>query len=173
MKKFVKVVCLFLVCSNFCIFSVEKSENANKKTAIRCMDLAESCIYSENFEDAIKNVNMGLQYDDSISDLYYLKASAFVKLGRTKNEILQEIKIAFDKNNWLGYNKDGARILYADLLCDTAEHEKSLEIHTLLDEIKWEKLSNKEIGIEAMLADNILIRYEVIIKTINKERGNL
>ena len=128
MKKFVKVVCLFLVCSNFCIFSVEKSENANKKTAIRCMDLAESCIYGENFEDAIKNVNMGLQYDDSISDLYYLKASAFVKLGRTKNEILQEIKIAFDKNNWLGYNKDGARILYADLLCDTAEHEKSLEI---------------------------------------------
>ena len=55
MKKFVKVVCLFLVCSNFCIFSVEKSENANKKTAIRCMDLAESCIYSENFEEAIKN----------------------------------------------------------------------------------------------------------------------
>jgi tetratricopeptide (TPR) repeat protein len=128
MKKFVKVVCLFLVCSNFCIFSVEKSENANKKTAIRCMDLAESCIYSENFEDAIKNVNMGLQYDDSISDLYYLKASAFVKMDRTKNEILQEIKIAFDKNNWIGYNKDGARILYADLLCDTAEHEKSLEI---------------------------------------------
>ena len=52
-------------------------------------------------------------------------------------------------------------------------HEKSLEIHTLLEEIKWLKLSNKEIGIEAMLADNILIRYEVIIKTINEERGNL
>ncbi len=51
-------------------------------------------------------------------------------------------------------------------------HDKSLEIHTLLEDIKWNILLDKEIGSESLLADNILIRYEVIMITINKERGN-
>ena len=41
----------------------------------------------------------------------------------------------------------------------------------LLDEIRNELIPNKSIGIESMLSDNILIRYEVIIKEINNERG--
>ena len=51
-------------------------------------------------------------------------------------------------------------------------HEKSLEIHTLLEDIKWEILPDKTIGVESLLTDIILIRYEVIMKTINRERGN-
>lgn len=48
-------------------------------------------------------------------------------------------------------------------------HEKSLEIHNLLEEIKWKLLPNKEISDESLLADDIFIRYEVIVKTINDE----
>ena len=56
---------------------------------------------------------------------------------------------------------------------DVITYEKSLEIHNLLEEIKHDILFDKEIGNESLLTDNILIRYEVIIKTINKERGNI
>lgn len=98
-------------------------------------------------------------------------------------DIIGNIEIAINLDSF----KD-VRETYKKILCDLLEwiksyylnknfdivtYEKSLEIHTLLDEIKWEKLSNKKIGVEALLTDNILIRYEVIMKTINEERGNL
>ena len=50
-------------------------------------------------------------------------------------------------------------------------HEVSLKIHNLLEDVRNERIPNKEIGMEAMLSDDILIRYEVIIKTINNERA--
>lgn len=59
---------------------------------------------------------------------------------------------------------------YTNKNFDIVTPEKSLEIHTLLEEIKWDLLPSKEIGIESLLTDAILIRYEVIIKTINDER---
>ena len=49
-------------------------------------------------------------------------------------------------------------------------YEESLKIHELLEEIKWKMITNKNIGDESMLTDDILVRYEVIIKTINNER---
>ena len=55
---------------------------------------------------------------------------------------------------------------------DIVTIEKSLEIHEILNEIKWNKITDATIGDESLLTDNILIRYEVIIKTINNERGN-
>ena len=45
--------------------------------------------------------------------------------------------------------------------------EESLEIYNLLDNIREKILFNKEIGDEKLLTDNILVRYEVIIKKIN------
>lgn len=45
--------------------------------------------------------------------------------------------------------------------------EESLEIYNLLDNIREKILFSKEIGDEKLLSDNILIRYEVIIKMIN------
>lgn len=49
-------------------------------------------------------------------------------------------------------------------------HNESLKIHELLEEIKWKMITNKNIGDESILTDDILIRYEVIMKTINDER---
>ena len=45
--------------------------------------------------------------------------------------------------------------------------EESLEIYNLLDNIREKILFNKEISDEKLLTDNILVRYEVIIKKIN------
>ena len=49
-------------------------------------------------------------------------------------------------------------------------YDNSLRIHNLLIEEENNLLFDSNIGMEAMLSDNILIRYEVIIKTINEER---
>ena len=49
-------------------------------------------------------------------------------------------------------------------------YDNSLRIHNLLIEEENNLLFDSNIGMEAMLYDNILIRYEVIIKTINEER---
>ena len=49
-------------------------------------------------------------------------------------------------------------------------YDNSLRIHNLLNEEENNLLFDSNIGMEAMLSDNILIRYEVIIKTINEER---
>lgn len=49
-------------------------------------------------------------------------------------------------------------------------YDNSLRIHNLLIEEENNLLFDSNIGMETMLSDNILIRYEVIIKTINEER---
>lgn len=49
-------------------------------------------------------------------------------------------------------------------------YDNSLRIHNLLIEEENDLIFDSNIGMESMLSDNILIRYEAIIKTINEER---
>ena len=81
------------------------------------------------------------------------------KIKSTYEMILDELL------KWIKY-------YYLNKNFDIITHEKSLEIHETLDEIKWEILPDKNIGYESFLTDNILIRYEVIMKSINHERSN-
>lgn len=89
-----------------------------------------------------------------------------INLDSFKDVKKDYIKVQYELIEWIKY-------YYLNKNLDIITYDKSLEMHTLLDEIKWKKLSNKEIGVEALLTDNILIRYEVIMKTINEKRGNL
>lgn len=50
-------------------------------------------------------------------------------------------------------------------------HNNSLRIHDLLEDIRNDIIFDKSMGIELEIADNILIRYEAIVKMINDERG--
>lgn len=61
---------------------------------------------------------------------------------------------------------------YENKNLDIVTYDDSLRIHSLLDDIRNELIPNKQIGMESMLSDDIIIRYEVIIKTINDERSN-
>lgn len=62
---------------------------------------------------------------------------------------------------------------YKNKNLDIITHDESLKIHNLLDEKRDTLIFNKQIGMESMLSDDILIRYEVIMKTINDKRNNL
>ena len=60
---------------------------------------------------------------------------------------------------------------YENQNLDVVTHDNSLKVHDLSDGIRNNLIPNKAIGMESMLSDNILIRYEVIIKEINEERS--
>ena len=101
---------------------------ANRKTAERCLKLAEKCILAQEYRSAYNHAELGLAYDESVSDLHYIKANCQSKLNYKRSDILESISKAFTYNNWVNYNKNSARILYADVLCDTLNLEKSLEV---------------------------------------------
>ena len=114
------------------LFQMMNAQNsaasANRNTALRCLRLAENCLIGGDWENAYSQAELGISYDDSISDLVYVKAASSINLGKTRSEALEIIRQAFKKDNWLGYSQNGARILYADLLCDTGDYESSLQL---------------------------------------------
>ena len=119
MKK--AVLFLFFLFGFFTEFlsAQNSATSANRNTAIRCYKLAESCMVGKDWQNALNQAELGLSYDDSISDLIYIKATAKINLGHSRNEVIKIIKEAFEKNNWISYSQTGARILYADLLSDS------------------------------------------------------
>lgn len=58
---------------------------------------------------------------------------------------------------------------YKNKSFDCITYERSLEIHNKLQEIRDVKIFDKNIGMEAMLTDNILIMYNALVKMINDE----
>jgi len=122
---------LILFCGDF--FAQSNSQNksasaANRKTAERCLSLSENFMLSSDWQNALSQAELGLSYDDSISDLLYVKAAAISNLGYKRADVIKVIEEAFDKDNWLNYTKNSARILYADMLCDTCRYDESLAL---------------------------------------------
>ena len=128
MKKRFSVIFVFFLLINSLFFAQNSASAANRNTALRCLRLAENCLVGGDWENAYRQAELGLSYDDSISDLIYVKAASASNLSYTRRETLDIIREAFKKDNWLGYSQNGARILYADLLCDAGDYEISLEL---------------------------------------------
>ena len=125
MKKF--VISILLSCGILLNLAAQSSAaGANKNTALRCLKLAESCLVGNDWQNALNQAELGLSYDNSISDLYYIKAAASLNLGGTKAEALRLLASAFERSAWAGYTKNGARLFLADLLSDTGLYEESL-----------------------------------------------
>lgn len=127
MKKTLSFLILFFFGLN--LFSQSKQvAAANRKTAERCLKLAENCMLGEDWQNALSQAELGLAYDSSISDLVYIKAMAQNNLNYRRADILETIKNAFEIDNWINYNKNGARILYADLLSEIGLYDESLQV---------------------------------------------
>ena len=120
------IICLLLSGFIFSAFAQNSAASVNKNTALRCLKLAENCLMGNDWQNALSQAELGLSYDESISDLYYIKAAASLNLGGTRADALRLISTAFEIGNWAGYTKNGARIFIADLLSDTGLYEESL-----------------------------------------------
>ncbi len=125
MKKLVTVL-LFLSGFAFYVAAQNSAGAANNNTALRCLKLAENCLVADDWQNALSQAELGLSYDDSISDLYYIKAAASLNLGGTKADALRLLSSAFERSSWAGYTKNGARLFLADLLSDTGFYDESL-----------------------------------------------
>lgn len=123
-----KLAVIFLVVIGISFYAAAQNSagSANKNTALRCLKLAENCLVAEDWQNALSQAELGLSYDNSISDLYYIKAAASLNLGGTKADALRLLSSAFERSSWAGYTKNGARIFLADLLSDTGLYEESL-----------------------------------------------
>ena len=127
MKK-VSVFLMLLICFPLAVVAASSAGAANRKTAVRCLKLAENYLSSRDFENAMVQAELGLSYDDTVSDLWYIKAAAKSGLGAPRAEVLPLAVKALTEGEWVDYNRDGARILYADLLCDTGEGAQAVAV---------------------------------------------
>ena len=129
MKKKFFLSLFVLLSARFFLFAVSSSLSAaNRRTAVRCLKLSESFLSSDDYTNALAQAELGLAYDESVSDLWYVKAAAKSGLGSSRAELIPLVSYALTEGEWVDYNRDGARILYADLLCDTGNYDQAVGI---------------------------------------------
>lgn len=102
--------------------------STEQRTALRYLETTRTYIENNRWNEALSQSNLALAYDDSISDLWYYNALARNAIESVKTSVLISCKKAIDNNNWFGYNRDNARILYADLLSDSHGEKSALDI---------------------------------------------
>lgn len=121
------IVLLFSFLLSATCFAVKSTvQDANRRTAVRCLKIAESYLSSGDWGNAVAQADFGLAYDDTISDLWYVKAAAKSALDEPKADVLPLVEHSLMEGEWVDYNRDAARILYADLLCDTGRGKEAL-----------------------------------------------
>lgn len=101
---------------------------ANRRTAVRYLQLAKQNASEKLWTEADSNAKMGLAYDDKIADLWYLRAVSQMNLGEKKSKIMPLVETALTDAEWVDYNRDGARILYSDILCSCRQFVQSLSV---------------------------------------------
>ncbi len=129
------VLCFFAAMISFSALHAEAADSlaktsylANRRTALRCLEAASSYAAQGNWTAALSQSQLGLNYDDKVSDLWYVLALAVNENSGTKAEILSLVEHALDCADWVNYNKDNARVLYADLLSDTGRSADAVEV---------------------------------------------
>src|SRR5574344_2815076 len=136
-------VFVFAVCTIFASFSTfalgpvktkapvaDSAKLANRRTALRCLALAKEYAADKDWKAVPSQAALGLADDDTIADLWYVYAVADNALGETKAVVLPLVTKALTEGEWVDYNRDGARVLYADILCDTGRFS---EVPGILD----------------------------------------
>jgi tetratricopeptide (TPR) repeat protein len=106
-------------------------ESANARTATRYLELAQASVDSGDWKRASDRAAQGLTYDDTISDLWFIRAYAEQQRSTPPYIVVPYVRSALESDQWIAYHRDAARLLYAGLLADTREPQKAL---ALLDE---------------------------------------
>lgn len=127
MKKFFCfVLSLFLLSGVFA--DTASSSAANRKTALRYLQLAKNYLVQNDWALVKKTCESGIQYDNTVADLYYLKALSLFNLGSPRYEIIPVIQKSITSTEWVDYNMNNARVFYADLLCSTGKPFDAIEV---------------------------------------------
>ncbi|MCR5761980.1 MAG: hypothetical protein K6G00_01195 [Treponema sp.] len=101
---------------------------AHRRTALRCLATASNYAMKKDWASAVSQCQLGLSYDESISDLWYIFAVGQNALGAIKADVLPIVEKSLSCDDWVDYNRDNARILYADILADTNRYAQVLDV---------------------------------------------
>lgn len=104
------------------------AEIANRQTALRCAEVAKSFFMQEEYDLAFSQAELGLAYDDKISDLWYVKAMCAKNQSKKKSQVLEFAQKAFLYSDWTYFSEDLGIVLYAEVLIQTGDSEKAYEV---------------------------------------------
>ncbi|MBD5441343.1 MAG: hypothetical protein HDR33_10135 [Treponema sp.] len=104
------------------------AQGASRRTALRYLKLAKSSALSADWEKCAAFAKSGNEYDDSVADLWYLMALGKYNCGTSRKDVLPLLEKSLSGAEWVDYNKSGARIFLADLLCAMGKPSAALEI---------------------------------------------
>ena len=107
---------------------LSSAEIANRQTAIRCAEVAKSFFMQEEYELAFSQAELGLAYDDKISDLWYVKAMCAKNQSKPKAQVLEFAQKSFAYSDWTYFAEDLGIVLYAEVLIQTGDFEKAYEV---------------------------------------------
>lgn len=101
---------------------------ANRRTALRCLQRATQYASEKQWAAAQSQAALGLSYDGQVADLWYVSAVAQSMQGAAIAKVLPLAEKSLTDADWVGYNRDNARIFYADLLADTCRFTEAVAI---------------------------------------------
>mgnify|MGYP002625100411 CR=1 FL=1 len=104
------------------------AQGANRRTAIRYLQLAKQYASSRQWHEAEGQSEIGLAYDDTIADLWYIQAISKSMQGEIRAKVLPLVVKSLNEAEWVDYNRDAARILYADILSNTGQYTEAISI---------------------------------------------
>lgn len=99
---------------------------ANRKTAERFLRQARGLCAQESWAEASSAALMGLKYDESVADLWYVNAKALDALGAKRSLILPLVEKSLDGRMWVERDRENARILRAKILADIERFDDAI-----------------------------------------------
>lgn len=125
----VRFAAVFYLCMT-AVFVFSQTDAYYRKIAVRHIETAKKLLVEENFDASFSQAALGLTYDKSVADLYFIQALGLSARGAPPYMVLPLVQASLDAQ-WYDYNRDAARLLLSDLWLKTG---KSSEALALLDE---------------------------------------
>ncbi|MGP1588238.1 MAG: hypothetical protein ACTTHG_07870 [Treponemataceae bacterium] len=101
---------------------------ANRYTALRCAESARNMFVEGDYQGAVAQVDIGLAYDEKISDLWYIKAASLDFLLEKRSQVLDCAREAYQYNDWTFFSEEQGHALYAKILIQTNDAQKAYNI---------------------------------------------
>ena len=127
-KRFIlRRLCIAASLCTFAAFAFSQTPAPYTETAVRCIDIAKNLLANEEYEASFSRAALGLTYDNTVADLYYIQALGMSQRLFPPYKIEPLLKSAL-QNKWYEYNKDAARLLLASLYTKTARAAEALSL---------------------------------------------
>ena len=128
MKKYLMLFSLLIFMAATLTAQSDSARSANRRTAIRYLQLAKQYASQKQWKAADDNARLGIAYDEEIADLWYIRAVSQSNIGEKKSVVLPLVITSLTQGEWVDYNRDSARILYADLLSATLRFGEAVSV---------------------------------------------